>query len=65
MPWLDRANAGKGNIQTAGGRAAKHDGLGTLNHKCPRCGRNVPVSAERRFRLYLTAVAKRRTEIWI
>jgi hypothetical protein len=62
--WLDRANAGKGPVQTAGGRAGKHDGNGTHNYKC-RCGRNIPVTAERRFRLYLEAVAKGRTRISI
>jgi hypothetical protein len=64
-PWLDRANAGKGRIQTAGGPGAKHDGLGTHNYRCPRCGRNVPVTADRRFRLYLQALATGQREIFI
>ena len=62
--WLDRANAGKGPVQTAGGRAGKHDGNGTQNFRC-RCGRNIPVTADRRFRLYLEAVAKGRSKIHI
>jgi hypothetical protein len=64
-PWLDRANARKGTIETAGGAGAMHDGLGTQNYRCPTCGRNVPVRVERRFRLYLETIAKDRQEVWI
>jgi len=62
--WLDRANANKGPVRTATGRAGKPDGNGTHNYRC-RCGRNIPVSAERRFRLYLNAIANGRREILI
>jgi hypothetical protein len=62
--WLDRANAGKGPVKTASGRGGKHDGNGTHNYHC-RCGRNIPVKAQRRFRLYLEAIAKGRKEILI
>ena len=63
--WLDRANAGKGAVQTAGGPGAKHDGLGTHNYSCPGCHRHVSVSTERRLRLYLTALARGRHETLI
>ena len=68
IPWLDRANAGKGPI--AIGKAAGGDGKATQNYRCPKCTtvrkkRNVPVSAARRLELYLLALLANRTDTYI
>jgi len=52
--WIDKANAGKGRVNTGSGGG---DGLGTQNYLCT-CGRNIPVKAERRMELFLAATAK-------
>jgi hypothetical protein len=62
LAWIDQANKGKGRMTTGG---AAHDGLATQNYKCPKCGRNVPVSAERRLKLFLGAMVAGRGETWI
>ena len=53
-PWIDKANAGKGRVNTGSGGG---DGLDTQNYRCT-CGRNIPVRAERRMELFLAAIAK-------
>ncbi len=62
LAWLDKANTGKGRVTTG---ASAHDGLATQNYKCPKCRRNVPVSAERRLKLFLQAMVAGRRETWI
>ncbi len=52
--WIDKANAGKGRVNTGSGGG---DGLDTQNYRC-NCGRNIPVRAERRMELFLAAIAK-------
>jgi hypothetical protein len=63
--WLDRANATRGAVQTARGPAGTHDGTGTHNYMCPSCHVQKAVSAERRLRLYLTALAEGEREVRI
>ena len=53
LAWIDKANKGKGRVTTGTGGG---DGLGTQNYRCD-CGRNIPVKAERRMQLFLSAVA--------
>jgi hypothetical protein len=53
-PWIDKANAGKGRVNTGSGGG---DGLDTQNYQC-NCGRNIPVKAERRMELFLAATVK-------
>jgi len=59
-PWIDRANAGKGVIRPN----RTHDARGTHSYRCG-CGRDIPIRADRRLRLYLEAFLKGQHEIFI
>jgi hypothetical protein len=61
VPFLDRANAGKGPIRPGN----THDGLGTQSYVCPTCRRDVPLSPDSRLRLYVEALARHDREVWI